>query len=274
MIIFCKKRFILFVLLMLFFLEKNVFLINKPAYASICSICSKNKVNSKIESTHKIQQLTQIFDAHSQCLIQLQQQLSENQQDISIVRGNIQDIQHHILEIVRDQKEIYNKLNQILNDNKQLSHHNEKQFLESNHNNIECFINENIDNKKSNNNDVTDYKISVALVLEKKQYTKAIQAFQDFIKNHPQSCYQANAHYWLGQLYYNQGRKKDASYHFAWVVKNYPQSLKASDALLKIGMIMQETDQKDKAKTIYRQINKLYPNSDSAKQAQKRLMHL
>ncbi|URJ31059.1 tol-pal system protein YbgF [Blochmannia endosymbiont of Camponotus sp.] len=233
-------------------------------------VYAKN-TNNKTYKNHSINQLHQISDAHSQCLIQIQQQLAENQQDIDILRGYIQDMQHHISEIINNQNESCQKINNIL-----------KQYSDkhcSNNDSDTLSINSNTQKHQEINNAIiidadTAYKKAVLLVLEKKQYNQAIEAFQNFIKNYPKSTYQANSHYWLGQLYYNKGNKDDASYYFALVVKNYPKSIKASDALLKIGIIMQETEQKDKAKAIYRQVGKLYPNSDAAKQAQKRLIHL
>lgn len=53
----------------------------------------------------------------------------------------------------------------------------------------------------------SDYNAAVSLALEKKQYDEAIAAFQSFVKKYPDSTYQPNANYWLGQLYYNKGKK-------------------------------------------------------------------
>ncbi|WHL24786.1 MAG: tol-pal system protein YbgF [Candidatus Blochmannia vicinus] len=227
--------------------------------------------NNKIYRNQSINQLHQISDVHSQCLIQIQQQLAENQQDIDTLRGYIQDMQHHISEIINNQNESCQKINNILKQHNNIHYSTDESDKSSISSNTKK-------NKEINNTIIIDadtaYKKAVLLVLEKKQYNQAIEAFQNFIKKYPKSIYQSNSHYWLGQLYYNKGNKDDASYHFALVVKNYPKSIKASDALLKIGIIMQETEQKDKAKTIYRQVGKLYPNSDAAKQAQKRLIHL
>ncbi|URJ28413.1 tol-pal system protein YbgF [Candidatus Blochmannia vicinus (nom. nud.)] len=227
-------------------------------------------ISNKTYKNQNINQLHQISDAHSQCLIQIQQQLAENQQDIDTLRGYIQDMQHHISEIINNQNESCQKINNIL------QQHNNTHY--SNDDSDKLSINSNTQKHQEVNNTIvidadTAYKKAVLLVLEKKQYNKAIEAFQNFIKNYPKSTYQANSHYWLGQLYYNKGNKDDASYYFALVVKNYPKSIKAPDALLKIGIIMQESEQKEKAKAIYRQVGKLYPNSEAAKQAQKRLIH-
>lgn len=265
--IYYKKKITL-----LFFLGIYIFCLNNLAHAFIYNLCSQKKSGCKVELDSTIKQLSQFCEAHSQCLIKLQQQFSENQQDIDILRGNIQDIQHNISRILDDQKEIYKKLDIVLDKNKQLfKKDREKSSISEDDLKVHIYNNDN--NLKFNNHEEIDYKTAVELVLEKKQYIYAIKKFQDFIEVYPKSHYQPNAHYWLGQLYYNQGKKNDSAYHFAWVVKNYPKSSKAPDSLLKIATIMQENDQKDKAQTIYRQIIKLYPNSDSAKQAQKRLMH-
>ena len=52
----------------------------------------------------------------------------------------------------------------------------------------------------------SDYNAAVSLALEK-QYDQAISAFQSFVKQYPKSTYQPNANYWLGQLFYNKGKK-------------------------------------------------------------------
>ncbi|ADV33736.1 tol-pal system protein YbgF [Candidatus Blochmanniella vafra str. BVAF] len=240
---------------MIFYAISTGVISNTTSLDNYIHVAHAKKICSKINLDQKIKELNRVLDAHSQCLIQLQQQLLENQQDIDTLRSCIQDTQHCI-------QSMRNTNNTI---------ENYEKICEKSRSNT------NVINKKQqflNNIEDADYKLAVSLVLEKKQYDRAIQTFQDFIKNYPQSNYQPNAHYWLGQLYYNQNDKNNASYHFALVVKNYPKSSKAPDALLKIGIIMQETNQIDKSKTIYKQLGKLYPNSNAAKHAQKQLTYL
>ena len=116
----------------------------------------------------------------------------------------------------------------------------------------------------------TDYNAAIALVQDKSRQDDAMVAFQNFIKNYPDSTYLPNANYWLGQLNYNKGKKDDAAYYFASVVKNYPKSPKAADAMFKVGVIMHKGDTA-KAKAVYQQVISKYPGTDGAKQAQKRL---
>ncbi|URJ25400.1 tol-pal system protein YbgF [Candidatus Blochmannia ocreatus (nom. nud.)] len=240
------------------------------------NIIYSQDLHKKINEKNKnITQLQQISNAHSQYLIQIQKQLTENQHDIDILRGNIQDIQYNISNIITQQESMHHQINNFLKSkNLNLQYRNE--------NNSDDVPNTQLQNQQTHQHtkkytgidaEQQSYKDAVNLVLKNKQYDQAIQLFHNFVKNYPKSIYQANAHYWLGQLYYQKGQKDNASHHFALVVKNYPKSSKAANALLKIGFLVQEK-KVDMAKKIYQQVITLYPNSESAKQAKKLLYSL
>lgn len=229
----------------------------------------------------RVTQLERISNAHSQLLTQLQQQLSDSQRDVDSLRGQIQENQYQLNQIVERQKQIYQQM-ESLGSGQGAS------------NSTPAATGAATDNAATGSSDTatagaaaataapaastgdenSDYNAAVSLALEKKQYDQAITAFQSFVKQYPKSTYQPNANYWLGQLYYNKGKKDDAAYYYAVVVKNYPKSPKSSEAMFKVGVIMQDKGQSDKAKAVYQQVIKQYPNTDAAKQAQKRLSAL
>ncbi|MFJ5447735.1 cell division protein CpoB [Pectobacterium carotovorum] len=215
----------------------------------------------------RVTQLERISNAHSQLLTQLQQQLSDNQRDIDSLRGQIQESQYQLNQVVERQKQIYQQIDGLSSQSSSTPTTDSAPAAAAGTDTGAA----NTAAPASTGDANTDYNAAVALVLEKKQYDQAISAFQAFVKKYPDSTYQPNANYWLGQLNYNKGKKDDAAYYFANVVKNYPKSPKSSEALLKVGVIMQEKGQVDKAKAVYQQVVKMYPNTESAKQAQKRL---
>ena len=98
--------------------------------------------------------------------------------------------------------------------------------------------------------------------------TKAIPAFQGFIKQYPSSGYVPNAHYWLGQLLFNKGDRSGAAAQFSTVANKYSKSPKRADALLKLGMLAQLDGKKAEAKSFYEQVIKGYPGTTSAKLAE------
>lgn len=222
----------------------------------------------------RVTSLERISNAHSQLLTQLQQQLSDSQRDIDSLRGQIQENQYQLSQVVDRQKQIYQQMDSL---SSQSSTGNATAAASgaaagaAAGTATDSSTSAPAQVPASTGNENSDYNAAVSLALEKKQYDQAISAFQAFIKQYPNSTYQPNANYWLGQLYYNKGKKDDAAYFYAFVVKNYPKSPKSSDAMYKVGVIMQEKGQVDKAKAVYAQVVKQFPNTDAAKQAQKRL---
>ncbi|MCP1437668.1 tol-pal system protein YbgF [Erwinia persicina] len=233
------------------------------AQASISNVGS-GSVEDRVTS------LERISNAQAQLLQQFQQQLADNQRDIDSLRGQIQENQYQLNQITERQKNLYQQI-------ETLSSGASAQPQAASGATAPAAAAEGATASDSASAAPTqggdansDYNAAVALVLEKKQNEQAIAAFQAFIKKYPDSTYQPNANYWLGQLNYNKGKKDDAAYYFATVVKNYPKSPKSADALYKVGVIMQEKGDSAKAKAVYQQVIKQYPNTDVAKQAQKR----
>ncbi|MCZ7834447.1 MULTISPECIES: cell division protein CpoB [Atlantibacter] len=222
----------------------------------------------------RVTQLERISNAHSQLLTQLQQQLTDNQNDIDSLRGQIQESQYQLNQVVERQKQLLLQIDSLSNGGAAAQSGDT-----SAQNNAGAATGDSAANAPAASTGApvqsgdanTDYNAAIALVQDKSRQDDAIAAFQNFVKKYPDSTYQPNANYWLGQLNYNKGKKDDAAYYFASVVKNYPKSPKASDAMYKVGVIMQDKGDSAKAKAVYQQVISKYPNTDGAKQAQKRL---
>ncbi|WP_256849394.1 cell division protein CpoB [Pantoea sp. Fr-CA_6] len=239
------------------------------AQASISSVGS-GSVEDRVTT------LERISNAQAQLMQQLQQQMSDNQRDIDALRGQIQQNTYQLNQVVERQKQLYQQIDSLSS----ASTSGGQQAAGSNAAAdtgaaATAGAAASTDSAPAQTGDAnSDYNAAVALILEKKQYDQAISALQAWVKRYPDSTYQPNANYWLGQLNYNKGKKDDAAYYYATVVKNYPKSPKAAEALLKVGVIMQEKKDIAKAKAVFQQVIKLYPDTESAKQAQKRLTSL
>ncbi|WP_323168881.1 cell division protein CpoB [Pantoea agglomerans] len=241
------------------------------AQASISSVGS-GSVEDRVTT------LERISNAQAQLMQQLQQQMSDNQRDIDALRGQIQQNTYQLNQVVERQKQLYQQIDSLSSTSTSTS--GGQQAAGSNAAAdtgaaATAGAAASTDSAPAQTGDAnSDYNAAVALILEKKQYDQAISALQAWVKRYPDSTYQPNANYWLGQLNYNKGKKDDAAYYYATVVKNYPKSPKAAEALLKVGVIMQEKKDTAKAKAVFQQVIKLYPDTESAKQAQKRLTSL
>ena len=239
------------------------------AQASISSVGS-GSVEDRVTT------LERISNAQAQLMQQLQQQMSDNQRDIDALRGQIQQNSYQLNQVVERQKQLYQQIDSLSSagssGGQQAAGSDAAADTGAAATAGAAASTESAPAQTGDAN--SDYNAAVALILEKKQYDQAISALQAWVKRYPDSTYQPNANYWLGQLNYNKGKKDDAAYYYATVVKNYPKSPKAAEALLKVGVIMQEKKDTAKAKAVFQQVIKLYPDTESAKQAQKRLASL
>lgn len=102
-------------------------------------------------------------------------------------------------------------------------------------------------------------------------FVAAIQAFEAFIKNNPQSEFAANALYWIGECHYTLSDLPKAKEAFEKIETAYPKSNKAPDALLKLGYTLSAMKDSAKATAIFEKIITMYPSSPLAVKARERL---
>ena len=99
----------------------------------------------------------------------------------------------------------------------------------------------------------------------------AVESFESFLKNNPQSDYTANALYWIGECHYSLSDLSRAKEAFSKVTEEYPKSSKAPDALLKLGYTLLALKEKERATGIFEKVIKSYPSSPAAIKARERL---
>lgn len=102
-------------------------------------------------------------------------------------------------------------------------------------------------------------------------FPAAVESFEAFLKNNPQSDYAANAQYWIGECHYTLSDLAKAKDAFSKVAELYPKSSKTPDALLKLGFTLAAMKEKDKAATVFEKIISSYPSSPAAAKARERL---
>jgi len=180
------------------------------AQASISSVGS-GSVEDRVTT------LERISNAQAQLMQQLQQQMSDNQRDIDALRGQIQQNTYQLNQVVERQKQLYQQIDSLSS----ASTSGGQQAAGSNAAAdtgaaATAGAAASTDSAPAQTGDAnSDYNAAVALILEKKQYDQAISALQAWVKRYPDSTYQPNANYWLGQLNYNKGKKDDAAYYYA-----------------------------------------------------------
>lgn len=105
-----------------------------------------------------------------------------------------------------------------------------------------------------------DYNAAYQQILSG-DYAGAESSFAAYIQAHPDAKKASDAHFWLGEAQYSQGKFTDAAKTFLEGYKAYGKSPKAPDMLLKLAMSLAKLDSKDTACATLREVPKAYPKA-------------
>lgn len=111
-------------------------------------------------------------------------------------------------------------------------------------------------------------------LLKSGQHQSAIQEFQKFLQNYPDSGLAANAQYWLGEAHYGARQYEQAVREFETVRTTFAGSAKVPDASLKLAYSYYELKQWNGARSVLQEIIDNYPDTSVARLASDRLKRM
>lgn len=213
----------------------------------------------------QIEQLKRLVQARGVAQINLQQQITDLQDELSQIRGETETHAHKLEQIIDRQRELYIEIE------RRLSNLQAQPAPQATPEVVEDSSTQEYSGSLSENE---SYDQAVNLILKERRYDDAIPQFEKFIQQFPNSVFIPNAHYWLGQLLFNKSQFTEAQQHFNQVIRFYPDSSKRPDALLKQGTVLQKLGDEQEAKKLFEQVISEYPDSTSATLAKSRLSNI
>ena len=105
-------------------------------------------------------------------------------------------------------------------------------------------------------------------------YDLAISGFKAYLASFPQSERAADAQFYIGQSYYNQGKYTEAADAYNLTIRTYPKHTILPDAYYKLGESYRGLKNVERARTAYEFVVKNFAESSSAALAQQRLQEL
>jgi tol-pal system protein YbgF len=87
-----------------------------------------------------------------------------------------------------------------------------------------------------------------------REYTQAIKSFESFLSKYPNGAYSDNARFWIGQVYFAQGKYDESEKEFKKLRSDYPNSSKLSAAILKLAEIKVQQKKWEEAKALYNEV--------------------
>ncbi|WP_120511235.1 tol-pal system protein YbgF [Photobacterium salinisoli] len=229
-----------------------------PVVAAPAPVSELKGSSSSSESS--LQRLERMFEARSQMQLDMQRQLDELSREVGELRGMVERNSYDMKQMLERQRELYREIDKLSREQPAAAKTEKKDVSGG-------------ETYAASADENTAYESAVNLILKEKDYDGAVKAFNGFLSSYPDSVYAANAHYWLGQLYFTQNKMADAQTHFE-AVASFKDSNKRADALLKMGVLAERGNKPDVAKKLYEQVVAEYPNTATSQQAEKSLKSL
>jgi tol-pal system protein YbgF len=105
-------------------------------------------------------------------------------------------------------------------------------------------------------------------------YDLANQEFQEYLHYYPNTDLASNAHFYLGEIAYSEGRYPNSIAEYNLVLNNYPDSFKRADARLKKAYALLKLHENSSAVAELRQVIRENPGTEQARKAEAQLRQL
>jgi len=195
------------------------------------------------------------------------QQMEQMQQTIQELRGELENATHQITELKQQQKDFYQDVNQ------RLAKSSTTPVAADTSQSTVTSTTTATSNTVVPDNEHEAYTQAFNL-LRDKHYPQALQALQNFVQQFPAGQYTVNAYYWMGEIYYLQGKPTEAKNAFTKVVTEFPKNNKQADAWLKLAVIAIDHGNHVDAEKLLQKVQKNYPNTTASRLAGMRLQEL
>lgn len=108
-----------------------------------------------------------------------------------------------------------------------------------------------------------EYDLAYGYVL-RKDYGLAEQAFNEFLRKHPNERLVPDAQYWLGESQFQQQRYSEAAKAFLVVLTKHERAGKAPDSLLRLGQSLAALNKKEAACATLAEVGRKYPKASAS----------
>ena len=108
----------------------------------------------------------------------------------------------------------------------------------------------------------------------KGHYDLALSEFQQVVDDFPESSFAAEAYYYIGECYDQQGDLKEAARALTTLIEQHGTSRQVPAALFKLGKIYEKAGQPHKAKAFWRELIIDFRGSPEAKLASQQLKRI
>ncbi|WP_227369541.1 tol-pal system protein YbgF [Halomonas sp. M20] len=226
------------------------------------SVGAAPTVQDLSSGSNNFYQNTQARGASAGANLRILNQLQENERQIQELRGQIEELRYQLEQQKQLAQERYLDLEQRTTQSGSPAPRATEATQEAPANPAP--------GSTSGNNSQSNAQQAYQAAFQKVQardFDVAVEDFEAFVNEYPDSPLRANAYYWLGELYSSRSELEPAAQSFNRVIEDYPQSNKMPDALYKLGLLKARQGQPDESKKLLARVRQEFPQSNAASMA-------
>lgn len=249
-----------------FFLLGALCLTTAPASAGLFNDNEARKqilqLEERVSSAEaSVDKLDAALKQQTTAMLDLQTQLEAQNAELRKLRGQNEELVHDLQDAEKRQKDFYVDLDGRL-----------RRFEAG-----DVATTDKASGVKNKNDDLIteNHALEAAYGFYKvERYQNAVTAFQEFLRNYPQSTHIPNIRYWMGNAYFVLKDYKSSQESYQALVSKFETHPKVAEAMLNIADCQELLNNKDAAKATLKQVIGKYPNSEAADKAKKHLAAL
>ncbi len=225
----------------------------KTALISVLSLFSAFGFSAQ-SIEERLQRLEQMAESRGQLQADIMFQLNALQQELQQLRGKVEEHEYQLKQLQDRQRDLYRDIE------RRLSQLQGGAVSSSGSSNTSSTVSSSTSSTTSSAGaqDIHGEYQNIFAMVRDKQYDQAVTAYKQFLKTYPNSQYEANVHYWLGQIYYIRQQLDLALAEYRIVTTRHADSSRAPDALFKQGKVLVQQNKLDEAKAIFNQVIEKY----------------
>ncbi|MCO7224775.1 tol-pal system protein YbgF [Pleionea sp. CnH1-48] len=231
-------------------------ILTKTALVSVLSAFSVTGFSAE-SVEDRVRRLEQMAESRGQLQADLVFQLNSLQQEVQQLRGMIEEHDFKLKQLQERQRDLYRdierRLSKISSTDNNTSVQPDTMASTNSGRNASNQTSSTPKSVVASGDEHAEYQTIFPMVRARK-YDEAITLYKAFLKKYPSGKYTANAHYWLGQVYFVKNQVSNAQKQFETVINQFSNSSKVSDAMLKLAQLHEKQGQWKKARDMFQSV--------------------
>lgn len=108
------------------------------------------------------------------------------------------------------------------------------------------------------------YELALDSLLQREEYQRSIQQFDQYLAQYPDGRFVTNAYYWKGQAFVNLSMFTEARDNFEVIITQYPDGRKIEDAMYSLGTVYHRLGDNTRSRQLLQDVRSRFPNTSAA----------